>query len=147
MKIHIPVGIVASGKSAACREWAKKHDAIIVEADKFRTLFHDQYMYVEEEEDLIFRLVVESVAWWASYDMNVAVDDAVFFLRKYDRAVFQMELTRRLSGIVPFVIEWDFLPVPTDEQVEVARGCNGRGFSVKRWLEVARDQREELEYE
>ena len=140
----MPVGIVASGKTTFSRQWAKENDpTIIIEVDKFRTLFHDVYTFDPEEENIIWDLVVKATSWWLDWNVNVVVDDAVFFLKKSNRIQFLSDV----SGYCPFEyeVEWDFMPMPTDEQVAERRGREGRGYSVEEWLEVARRQRSELE--
>jgi len=143
LEIFVPVGIIASGKSTACREWAKENKAVIVEVDAFRTIFYGKYVFDPNTEGLLWNLVMTAASEWLDQGVNVAVDDAVFFLKKKDRVRFQSTLafnTRR-----PYRFTWHFMPDPTDEQVAERRGKEGRGYSVEEWVEVAQRQRGELE--
>jgi predicted kinase len=144
-RVYIPVGIVASGKSTACRQWAEKNDAVIVEADVFRTIFHRKYVYDPSTEYIIRSIMEKSTIVWSNHGVNVAVDDAVSFLSKWNRVQFRSAVKREAWNAVQFT--WDFLPLPTDEEVVERRGREGRGYSVEQWLEVAHKQREELEYD
>jgi len=143
LELYIPVGIVASGKSTACRKWAEEHEAVIVEADALRTIFHHKYIYDPKTEGVIWNVMLAATSQWLDHGINVAVDDAVLFLKKKDRILFTQQLafeTRR-----PYRVTWDFLPLPTDEEVAERRGKEGRGYSVEEWVEVAQKQRGELE--
>lgn len=71
----------------------------------------------------------------------MALDDAVFFLKKYDRQCFE-EIIDGLDEII-----WDFLQVPTDEEVAERRGREPRGYTVEEWVAAAQRQRGELEYD
>jgi len=145
LELYIPVGIVASGKSTACREWAEKHEAVIVEADVLRTIFHRKYIFDPKTEDIIWKVMQVSTAEWLNHQICVAVDDANLFLKKKNRTMFESQLEFMI--MYPYRVTWDFLPMPTDEQVAERRGREGRGYSVEEWLEVAQRQREELEYD
>jgi hypothetical protein len=143
LELYIPVGIVASGKSTACRKWAAESEAVIVEADVFRTIFHRKYTYDPKTEDIIWKVMQVSTAEWLNHKVCVAVDDAVLFLKKKNRTMFELQL--KCMTMYPYRVIWDFLPLPTDEQVAERRGREGRGYSVEEWLEVAQRQREEME--
>jgi hypothetical protein len=142
-KVYAPVGIVASGKTTACHKWAEENNAVIVEADVFRTIFYQKYIYDLRIEDIIWKLMRESTIEWLNHAVNVAVDDAVLFLKRMSRIRFQSEV--RLGAWPDYEFIWDFLPIPTDEQIAERRGKDGRGYSVEEWLEVAHRQRGELE--
>lgn len=141
--MYVPVGVVASGKSTVCRKWAAKNSAVIVEADVFRTIFYGKYTYNPETEDLIWNLMVVAVGDWIDHGVNVAVDDATLFLSKKKRIQFQNSLA--FHSILPYSVTWDFLPLPTDEQVAERRAKEGRGYSPEEWVEIANRQKGELE--
>ena len=142
----MPVGIVASGKTTESRIWAKENSpSIIIEVDKFRTLFHDTYTFDPKEEQLIWDLVVTSASHWLLEHVNVVVDDAVFFLSRKRREEFISDLENWIPESFEYTPLWAYLPIPTDEQVAERRGKEGRGYSVEEWVAVARRQREELE--
>ena len=143
LEIFVPVGIVASGKSTVCREWAKENKAVIVEVDAFRTIFYGKYVFDPNTEGLLWKLVMTAASEWLNQGVNVAVDDAVFFLKKRDRVRFQSTLA--FNTWRPYRFTWHFMPDPTDELVAERRGEEGRGYSVEEWVEVAQRQRGELE--
>lgn len=144
IEVYIPVGVVASGKSTACRKWAEMNAAVIVEADVFRTIFHRKYVYDPKTEDLIWGLTVEATAKWIDHGVSVAVDDAVFFLRHGQRREFENKLA--FSTFRPYHVEWDLLPLPTDEEVYERRSKEGRGYSPEEWVEIAHRQMNEMEW-
>ncbi len=133
MKIYIPVGTTASGKTTKCKQWVKENQpAVIVEADDLRTIFFKEYKYDPKLEPTI-RLILEScVMHWLDAGYNVAVDDAVFFLTKDQRADFANYV------LIPEEDEliWDFLPVPTDYEVLKRRKLESRGIDLKKWVEI-----------
>lgn len=142
-RVFVPVGIIASGKSTACREWAEANDAVIVEADVLRTIFHRKYVYDLETEDIIWNVMVTAVAGWVDHEINVAVDDAALFLKKDNRIMFESQVA--YATYLPYSWEWRFLDVPTDAQVAERRGREPRGYTVEEWVAAAQRQRKELE--
>lgn len=142
-EVYIPVGVVASGKTTACRNWAQKNGAVIVEADVFRTIFYHKYVFDPSTEDIIWKLMMTATADWVDHEVNVAVDDAVLFLKRKMRRDFANGLV--FSTWRPFSVTWDFLPLPTDEEVYERRSQEGRGYSPEEWVDIANKQKRELE--
>jgi len=134
MTIYIPVGTTASGKTTKCREWIKNNQpAVLVEADALRTIFFEKYTFDPKLENPIRQIMVACVLNWLDAQYNVAVDDAVFFLSKNDRKYFE-DYVQELFG--RYEIIWDFLPIPTDEEVRKRRKGTERGISLDQWIEI-----------
>ena len=145
MRIYIPVGIIASGKTTACRKWVEENQpAVHIEADDFRTIFSKKYTYDQATESIIWNLTMESAEGWLRFGYNVAVDDAVFFLGCRNRQNFEDNVRRHLRFPSDLDFMWDFIPNPTDEEVAERRGRESRGYTVEEWVAVARRQRGEL---
>jgi len=142
MTIYVPVGIVASGKTAACRRWVEENQpAVHIEVNDFRTIFFKKYTYDPQVEKIIWNLMTDAAHTWTEWGYNVALDDAVFFLSNKRR----QEFIYVIDGCEDIV--WDFMPMPTDEDVAERRGRESRGVPAETWVEVAHGQREELEYD
>jgi hypothetical protein len=141
MKIYIPVGTTASGKTTKCREWISNNQpAVLVEADALRTIFFKEYTFNPKLENIILRILESCVMHWLNIGFNVAVDDAVFFLTKRQREYFVYENILPTDEVI-----WDFLPVPTDNEVRERRKNSNRGISLDEWVKIKNRHAEELE--
>ena len=143
-KVYTPVGNTSSGKTTRCKQWAENNQpAVLIEADALRTLFFGKYIYDSKLEPTI-RLILEScVGHWLAIGYNVAVDDAVFYLTRQQREEFVYE------SIVPEQeqVIWDFLPIPTDDEVRERRKNEDRGIDLEEWVRIKNEQAAMLELE
>lgn len=134
MKLYIPVGTTASGKTTKCREWIKNNQpAVLVEADVLRTIFLGKYTFDPKLEGMIKSLMSSCAAHWLNSGYNVAVDDAVSFLTIEQRREFEDFLDCEYNNDK---LIWDFLPIPTDEEVRERRQGTERGISLEQWVEI-----------